>query len=214
MKHYQCRYSPEHPLSLHSPGWQRARTGMIDSYPWNPPENGGIPKTQFRLMHSPQGLQLRFDVWERNIRATYQKPNDPVCRDSCVEFFFSPNANDGRYLSFEVNPLGTMLIGIGTGGQDLRYLDTDRSIFGIAATLQAGADFWQVSYQIPHAFIETYFAPLAPVFYGNFMKCADRSPTPHHGCWNPIGTPAPMFHVPAFFGKIECVKGETLWQDT
>lgn len=200
-KKYVCgRIAPQE-LSFDSAVRLTAQAGQIDLYPW---ANGSYtPHVEFRLLHDSEALYVRFDVWESNIRATYTCPNDPVCRDSCVEFFFHPQEDDPRYLSFEVNPLGTMLIGLSTSGQDLQYLTEDRELFCIQARQKQ--DFWQVAYRIPFSFIRRYFSGIGPVMGGNFMKCADRSVTPHHGCWNLIETPIPMFHVPQFFGEIELV---------
>ena len=36
----------------------------------------------------------------------------------------------------------------------------------------------------------------------NFFKCADGTPHIHFLSWNPIGTPSPDFHRPAFFGEL------------
>ena len=37
---------------------------------------------------------------------------------------------------------------------------------------------------------------------GNFYKCGDLTATPHWGSWNPVGTGAPDFHRPEYFGKM------------
>lgn len=185
---------------LSDPTWDTARVQSIDQYPWKNEEHPYSPMVQVRLLHNGHCLYVRFDCWEEEIRATYTKPNDPVCRDSCVEFFFQPDKSDERYLSFEINPLGTMLIGLGRGGNDITYLTDDRSQFSIDTRLEP--HFWQVCYQIPESFLRKYFDSLSTEFRGNFMKCADRSSKPHHGCWNRIETEYPMFHVPQYFGTI------------
>lgn len=52
--------------------------------------------------------------YEKEIMAARENMNDPVCRDSCMEFFLKPNPeNDSRYLNFELNPRGTLFLGIG-----------------------------------------------------------------------------------------------------
>lgn len=181
--------------------WLAAQVGQIDLYPWADADASYLPRVEFRLLHDGQALYVRFDIWEKNIRATYTTPNDPVCRDSCAEFFFRPDPEDHRYLSFEINPLGTLLIGLSTSGHDLRFLTEDRGIFFIKTCLEK--EYWQVTYKIPFPFIRSYFSNVGPRMLGNFMKCADRSVTPHHGCWNRIETDVAMFHMPQFFGEIE-----------
>ena len=36
---------------------------------------------------------------------------------------------------------------------------------------------------------------------GNLYKCGDKTAWPHFLSWAPIGTPAPDFHCPAYFGE-------------
>ena len=50
--------------------------------------------------------------------------------------------------------------------------------------------------------MKQFFKELSPQIRGNFMKCADDSAKPHHGCWSKIDMPHPAFHVPPFFGHI------------
>lgn len=201
MNAYRCFYTPECRPALKSSVWEQAEKGSIDKYPWKSPEEA-VPVTDFRVLHTPKGLSVRFDVREKNIQAIYTQPNDPVWRDSCVEFFFSPNPEDERYFSFEVNPLGSMLIGLGSGLLDIQYLNTDREIFSIEASLHEKEDFWQAAFHIPYTFTDSYYKPISQRFNGNFMKCADDSITPHHGSWSLIETTSPMFHVPSFFSVI------------
>lgn len=200
MSKYSCKYTESLELSLYSPEWQHANVAMIDQYPWRSAARPYSPEAQARMLWNEKGLFLRFEIWEQNIRATYTEPNAPVCRDSCVEFFFCPDAADARYLSFEINPLGALLIGLGTGGNDIVYLEDDRRIFNVQVVCEK--DYWRVSYAIPFEFIGRYFLKTANRLRGNFMKCADLSPTPHHGCWSLIETEIPIFHKPEFFGGI------------
>lgn len=204
MREYICKFINIQKIDIDSTCWEDAEIQYVEQYPWKSEERAYIPKTQFRLLHNKENLFVRFDVWEKNIRATYTQPNDPVCRDSCVEFFFCPDKDDIRYLSFEMNPLGTLLIGLGSSGDNLVYLTDNRKIFDIQSKIKK--DFWQVCYTIPFEFIEKYYGKVSHIMRGNFMKCADQSNTPHHGCWNMIDTKIPMFHVPEFFGTIKMLQ--------
>ena len=187
--------------SLSDPAWGLAQVQRIEEYPWKGEANPYSPeKVEFRVLHDGHNLYVRFDTWEEEVRATYTVPNDPVCRDSCVEFFFQPDNADGRYLSFEINPLGTLLIGLGHGIPDIVYLPDDRTQFNIETYREE--HYWQVCYEIPEAFIKKFIRTLSPQIRGNFMKCADDSAKPHHGCWSKIDMPHPAFHVPPFFGHI------------
>lgn len=200
MRKYFCYETSSEEAGAEDACWDKAEIQQIDQYPWKNSQRPYVPVTQVRLLHNDIALFVRFDIWEENIRATYTQPNDPVCRDSCVEFFFCPDEADARYLSFEINPLGALLIGLGRSGNDIRYLTDSRELFQIQTVRKE--NFWQAAFTIPFAFIKKYFNNISHTMRGNFMKCADRSITPHHGCWNLIPTDIPMFHVPQFFGEI------------
>ena len=191
--------------SLSDPAWGLAQVQRIEEYPWKGEANPYSPeKVELRVLHDGHNLYVRFDTWEEEVRATYTVPNDPVCRDSCVEFFFQPDNADGRYLSFEINPLGTLLIGLGHGIPDIVYLPDDRTQFK-SETYKEDLH-WQVCYEIPESFMKQFFGNLSTTIRGNFMKCADDSAKPHHGCWSKIDMPRPAFHVPQFFGTIVLVQ--------
>lgn len=200
-KTYLAKKADHKVTGLSDPAWSLAQVQRIEEYPWKSGERPYSPeKVEFRVLHDGSSLYVRFDTWEEEVRATYTVPNDPVCRDSCVEFFFQPDNADGRYLSFEINPLGTLLIGLGNGIHDIVYLPDDRSQFKIETYREA--HHWQVCYEIPEAFMRQFFGNLSNEIRGNFMKCADDSAKPHHGCWSKIVMPHPAFHVPQFFGTI------------
>ena len=61
--------------------------------------------------------------------------NDPVCEDSCVEFFVRPSC-DKRYINFEVSAIGTMLIGLGEGREERLALIPDTAIFKMETTVK------------------------------------------------------------------------------
>ena len=170
----------------------------IDNVNWN--EFPYAPSVTFRIAYSEKAIALMFEVNEAHVKATALENNGPVWEDSCVEFFFQPDNADGRYLSFEINPLGTLLIGLGHGIPDIVYLPDDRSQFNIETYRED--HYWQVCYQIPESFMKQFFKELSPQIRGNFMKCADDSAKPHHGCWSNIIMPHPAYHVPQFFGHI------------
>jgi hypothetical protein len=63
-----------------------------------------------RLCYSEAGLHIGFTIWENSVIATYTQPNDPVSRDSCVEFFFSPEPEgSAHYVNFESTPSAPFL---------------------------------------------------------------------------------------------------------
>lgn len=202
MRMYEIVYSEVDNVPLNSTIWDRANIAMIDNFPWD--REGARPRTLVRLIDSPGGISIRFEVCEQPILARYKNPNDPVCRDSCVEFFMQPDAQDDRYMNFELNPLGTMLLGIGTGIDDLKFLDNDRDLFSVETNIENTS--WTLKLFIPYSFLLEFFKGISNPFRANLQKCTDHSPETHYGCWSPIGTPNPDFHRPEYFGLFTRVK--------
>ena len=200
MKTYRIHATPSPEISINSTAWQEAPAASVNTFPWDAAADGR-PVSHARLLHSPAGLYIKFSVSEYPILARFTQPNDPVCRDSCVEFFFQPDTKDPRYMNFEMNPLGTLLIGLGSSRYDLGYLSFDPEVFAVETLIHDRS--WELKLVIPYTFIHTYFKELTNPFKGNLQKCADDAPQPHYACWSPIGTSRPDFHQPAYFGQFE-----------
>lgn len=178
----------------------------IEYNPWNYDFFG---EAEFNIAYSDDALLVKFDVTEENILAIYNQPNDPVYKDSCVEFFI---ALDGEkaYYNFEFNCKGTCLAGFGES-KDERVLLEPRNIRSIKANsvfkpiIFKGTKMikWELTLEIPKSVfyfhdIETFKNRLAKL---NFFKCGDDLPQPHFLSWKPIKSDTPNFHLPEFFGN-------------
>ena len=192
--------------------WAAVEPLLVSSYLWL--KNGYEPRVEARLAHTPDYLYVSFRVAERRVRATFTRFQDPVYKDSCVEFFIDACPEQSRgYLNFEANPLGTMLIALGRDRHDRRPLSAaEVSGLEVRPTLAApvdgdiGADGWGLDYRIPAGLFEricgTNLGPGSRAA-ANFYKCGDDTEIPHYGAWSPVGTPAPDFHRPEYFGTLE-----------
>ena len=192
--------------------WQDTPFINIDVYPWE--NNGYKPAVEVRMLYSNLNLHIYFKVYEKQIKASYVNLNDPVCKDSCVEFFFNPKPKqDKRYLNFEINPIGTLLLGIGEQRENRILIDDlDLDIFQINTSVNIdnlehfNNDYWTVKYSIPFSFMEKYYGNLeltsGSIIKGNFYKCGDETEYPHFACWNPIQALQPDFHRPEYFGDL------------
>ena len=176
-------------------------------------ENGYRPPVEARLCWSPSFLHVRFRVEEKRVRVKYSRFQDPVYKDSCVEFFIDafPEKRLG-YVNFETNAAGTLLCAFGPDRshraplwpEDLAGFEAVSSISG-PIDGEYGAGAWMLEYRVPLALFRKLYGDADPGrsrAAANFYKCGDETETPHYGAWSPVGTPAPDFHRPEFFGEI------------
>lgn len=194
-----------------SPPWGDIAPLQVGQYLWL--ANGYEPRVEARLCWSPKFLYVRFRVEEKRVRVRYTKFQDPVYKDSCVEFFIDafPEARRG-YINFETNAAGTLLAAFGPSRSDRAPLwPEDLAGFLIESTIpgpvdgEHGAEAWTLAYRVPLGlFRMLYGRDVAPGHRAaaNFYKCGDATETPHYGAWSRVGTPKPDFHRPEFFGEV------------
>jgi len=193
----------------------------MENAEWNSLENVNwaeydyCPHVQFRMLYSHQAFFLQYKIKEQSVRAVATTDNGEVWKDSCVEFFISPNQDDGIYYNFEFNCIGTCLIAAGIPHQN-RDFATPEKISSIRRLPDLGFQpfeerknltEWQLSVVIPYSsfFKHPDFSPEGKEVHANFYKCGDELTIPHFLSWNPVKTEKPDFHRPEFFGKIKFV---------
>jgi len=200
-----------------SPLWQQAEEAQIDRF--HAASTSHRPVTVARLLYDAANLYLRFRVEDCYVVAKHTRFQDPVWRDSCVEFFVQPRPSNG-YFNFEVNCGGTLLscyiedpTRTPEGFAKFTRLGPDqgeriRIVHSMPSTVvpeQRGPVEWHIGCQIPLAVLEAYAGPLGPLegqtWRGNFFKCADDSSHPHWASWAPIGE-ALNFHKPDCFAPL------------
>ncbi|MGD1009820.1 MAG: carbohydrate-binding family 9-like protein [Candidatus Aminicenantales bacterium] len=191
--------------------WREFPSLSVDHYLWL--KNGYEPRVRVQLGLTDRFLYVRFDVEEKKVRARFTRFQDPVYKDSCVEFFVDPFPDLKRgYLNFEANAVGTFLIAFGPDRRSRRPLrKADLRGFKSASSIKRPMDGeirtgrWALAYRIPlELFDKMYGRPVRPGGRGaaNFYKCGDEAEFPHYGAWSPVGTPSPDFHRPEFFGTL------------
>ena len=165
------------------------------------------PSVNFKIAYTSNSILLTYDVKEEHIKAEYRNTNDPVYKDSCVEFFLSFDGT--HYYNLEFNCMGTGLISYGDANKDRRQRLPNRTVELVktCSTINArnGLDKeWRLLLDIPFTVFEAdAIVTLVNVrCTGNFYKCGDELPTPHFVSWNKIDHPFPNFHLPQFFGEL------------
>ena len=163
-------------------------------------------KAWAQLAYDDEAILVRLWTEEYQHRATEVGPVGKPYEDCCLEFFFSPMENDGRYFNFENNAIGCCFLGIGSGLSDLVRLipDTDEDLFDRSVAHFEGG--WEIEYRFPYSFIKRFF-PDFTVYKGkkiraNCFKCADLTEPPHYLSWSPVAKENFTFHKPECFGEM------------
>ena len=180
----------------------------IEAVPW--PAFGYKPAVSFAIAHSNHGLLIKYYVKEKHARAKYTNPNDPVYKDSCVEFFVSFDDQE-EYYNFEFNCAGTCLLAFGPGRNSRK--EAPENIIDMIqyhATLKPSDSIytniaWELTLIIP---VTVFFFHQLTTLKGkncrvNLFKCGDDLPEPHFLSWNNIKTDKPDFHIRKFFGTMQ-----------
>lgn len=177
----------------------------------NWPEYLYKPKVDFRIAYCQDQILLKYYVNEENIMAKETRVNGNVYRDSCVEFFISPDQND-IYYNFEFNCIGTPHVGYGKAGTKRSLIDpeilkliTVKSSLGNQSFSEiTGGHQWEIMIMIPKKCLafdkDIVFKGLKA--NANFYKCGDDTSRPHYITWNPVRTEIPDYHQPKYFGEI------------
>jgi hypothetical protein len=200
-----------------SPGWQQAEEARIDRF--HPASSAHRPVARARLCYDSAHLYLRFCVDDCYVVAKHTQFQDPVWRDSCVEFFVQPRPSGG-YFNFEINCAGALLSyyiedcrrtpeGFARftklSPEDGRRIEITQSLPAPFVPERPEPVVWHVGCRIPLAVLETYAGPIGDLtgqaWRGNFFKCADDSSHPHWASWSPIGEEL-NFHQPRYFAPI------------
>ena len=179
----------------------RAPLARIENYRW---ETGYEPEAFAQLIYiSGVGFCVRLEAKEKDPKRDCTFYNQPVYKDSCLEFFVNFAPSQPKYMNYEMNANGAFLAALRTDRKNktpIHELTHDLP----AVRAEIGEDRWSVTALFTDRFISELwgkngFRP-GDTFTGNFYKCGDETPQPHYGMWSPVELEKPDFHQPAFFG--------------
>lgn len=179
------------------------QVNWADDYP-------SLPLVYFQIAHTGQSIVLQYHVQEQEIRAEYKIDNQPVYKDSCVEFFLSFDRL--HYYNFEFNAIGTALLGYGSQKKESRQRHSSsllrlirrHSIIDPVSVKGDEQRKWSLLVEIPVSVLNReLFSDLSGISASaNFYKCGDNLTVPHYVSWKRIEAPQPDFHLPGFFGQV------------
>lgn len=194
------------------PAWRRVKSVHIKNFMGKTPSF--IPVAQAKMMYDKDNLYIIYKVNDRFIKIVTDKINGPVWRDSAVEFFFSPDADEPlKYFNLEVNGGGTPLLAY-SGSRDKRVNEQDIRLIEIAHTLPETVNpemteprEWTLECRIPINMLKKHGTVTQPAkgieWRGNFYKIAENTSNIHYMTWSVIKNDRPNFHLPEFFGVLK-----------
>lgn len=182
--------------------FSRAEKALISNYKWT---EGYAPEAYAQLIYiEGRGFALKMTAMEENPKAEYTKYNDPVYKDSCLEFFVRFNSENPKYMNFEMNSNGAFLAAVRTDRANKTPINMLAPLPKVTATKEDGK--WSVEVFFSNDFIGKTFGKFSfargEQFKGNFYKCGDDTEIPHFGMWSPVDNETPDFHRPEFFGTL------------
>jgi len=177
------------------------------------------PKVEVLIAYDANHIAVKFYVCERYVRAKYTKQQDPVYRDSCVEFFLSHSMDNSNYYNLEFSCIGTILAMVGPKGVPpaqrkplpKEMLDQIRILSSLGnkpfeeKELKEG-ECWELTVVIPticfglDPHTPKKLHDLDPLsnhslqLHANSYKCGDELTRPHWISLFPIVTSQPNFH--------------------
>lgn len=106
-----------------APDWTKVPELQVDNVCWL--SDAGVRMEQ-QICHDDEKIYVHQVAREKNIRAELTDKLGSICTDSCMEFFFSPVPEDGRYFNIELNLNGAIFLGFGHGRADsIRLIPED-----------------------------------------------------------------------------------------
>ncbi|MHB1483473.1 MAG: carbohydrate-binding family 9-like protein [Saccharofermentanales bacterium] len=180
----------------------------VDVYRWS--GNDYKPAVEVFLTNDGEKLRIRMMAYESEIRCEVRDDNGNVWEDSCMEFFVRPYDDDPRYVNFEMNPAGAMIMSIGADRNTRNpIIFKYKNELNLETKIEEG--FWTVEFEVPFCMLNDIYGKPADTIidkiYGNFYKCGDKTKYPHFGMWSDIDSEIPDFHRPEFFGTLVLEKG-------
>ncbi len=183
------------------PDWNSIPWLSVENHQWTEPTD---IRMKVQICYNEAGFHLHMRAWEKEVRAVFNEPLCDVCRDSCMEFFFRPVADDIRYFNIEMNPNACSYIGFGSSTADLIRLVIQNEDTIMQKRVNYTEDGWELYYTVPVEVIRVFFPGYqlesGMQIRANCYKCGDDTSVPHFITWNYVDYPTPSFHQPSHYG--------------
>jgi len=193
--------------------WKNVETLPLEYFMGQKPDH--LPKVQAKVSYDDDFIYVIWRVEDNYVLARRTNNQELVCKDSCVEFFFTPSGDPDKngYFNLETSCSGVMMFAANVPGVPNGVTAADITRVVIAGSLKGPIDTeiakpttWTLEYKIPIDVLQRLSQVQKPgpgvTWRANFYKCADESSHPHWLTWSHVDWPTPRFHIPKYFGTL------------
>ena len=178
----------------------------LESFHWESPKPCR-PDTYFKIGLVDGEIVASLKCYETLPRAVFKNRDDPVYRDSCLEFFVAPLSFRDEYINIECNSKGAFLCEFGKGKFDRRLVGDLTQLSPIVEPFfdkDEKGSFWGVRVDLTKEFISDLYCVSEKdvnfdIVRANFYKCGDDCEIQHYLAFSPVTTLPPGFHNPECF---------------
>jgi hypothetical protein len=190
--------------------WDQVKDLEIDNYPWY--ENGLKQKTFVKVAIHNESINIKVLCEDIHSYSEETNLNGDVYKDSCFEFFVTPeNSLGGGYFNMEINCCGVLHLSykdeegnrVFCSKEQAERITIIASITSATKEEKIGDISWELSIKLPIEVLEEMSGKKVEYdcWYGNFYRCGGKT-EPQYATWNPIEYNIPNFHLPSQFGKL------------
>lgn len=192
--------------------WNEIEPLLLSQYMGEEPTHR--PRVLVKVAYDQQAVYVIFKVEDRYVKSIREQYQDPVYKDSAVEFFFCPADDISRgYFNLEMNCGGTALFRYQSKQGKIpipqavfKDVEIAHSLPKTVTTEIQDPITWTLEMRLPIHIIEQYYDVSRPEsgarWRANFYKIADQSSHPHYLTWSKVIHPKPNFHLPEYFGTL------------
>jgi len=142
---------------LDEPAWQKAESVGPFKFQWY--QSGEKEQTEAKIVWDDERIYFAFKCDDKHISADVVTNFGGVSRDDCCEAFIAPSPDDGErmdYLNYEINCIGTRLLGYHARSRDMNFYWKDVSGIEIGRTVNGTCnndedidDGWVLEFSVP-----------------------------------------------------------------
>lgn len=189
--------------------WEKVSGANIDCFLWE--TNDYKPRTNVKLFYTDTHIHIFFKSYENRIKIKHFNMDDDVYKDSCVEFFIKPNpVKDSRYLNFEMNAIGILLLGLGTDRHDRKRikLENPSETFGILTSVTRNTiESYNSGSSLKHQFKNKHIDSSLESTLSSSCKASENETNPFNNKFWTVEYSIPFVFIEKYFGKLDFSPG-------